>query len=1433
MAYYDNVLIKEVLDGDTVILDNDVKVRFWGIDAPETDQPFGIESKRHLMDLIGNIETATINVDVGFGADMPHDKYGRFLGVLYLSGDPKSLNEKMVEDGYAWVYEHFCEPSTPCDDWRALQDAAQSTSLGLWGAEEDPIPPWEWRAQQDLALVFDIDLAENPYNLTHLAWVFHYLARQWKQGNQSSPLLDMVYADMNLFSISNEKDSTSITNLMKDLLSGTSINTIGQLYSKINSSPTVLGDQSAIPDVDANNITHIPLGYQVSQHINLANNTIMAASGIDTILVFRLLREFIDVGKDFFFFNDEIQSLGYSRDKILLFSSFVLNLAFYRALNKNYPLYKANCLHYNLGDTEYTDARDNIASLKSVALDLNGYSHNQYTSKSRYEFYLRRFIKYFKILDKMNLYADGCDDVDEERDDCYDVLYSVKYDIAKQYMQDGKNDELLIKVTIAWYKTFYDAIHNNVVNYDDPIKIIGFGPTDQVNEMGVVTKSLAPNTTVRDTRQYEITRAFLNRGPARMTPLSFKTIEIMSNIVGSNFGGQYHPGWNEAVNPYSWMTGKDVLAQDGFSFNNQKALWIYPRSSYVYVRMGFSSSSNQNTTYNDYFQYYITIEQDDPAYFARLNMYDLNGGLGTLSSNQTSPFYDSFKVLYSKVKSSNLSSSISINISQSSGTKGYNLFDRYHYIRADDPDLEKVVGLQYDFDNIIKVDFVTSTYIEKTKTVAESTVGNIPEYSYVDTSVYDIKNKELNPPHLKITVDRDMLFKYFSNVKASCRKQYSGTNNSDTVKLNIDNMAIWVDLYRGLIYFIDTSDPRSEVTGSEVDLSGGHVYLTFMSFSSLKNYGIFGAEIMPGDSPNNEAVHMLGATESTGMLGHDYGGSTVYSTYQAFQETINSRWYNQLYNNDADLSAGKIIISGNDRYGIAYNYKPSCESYSGKILDPITAYYDINTVDKFLIYTGKQTVTYSDSFINTFGVEDTQTSFFYKPPSFLPSFAIPASNGGGFFPIRYSVRTYTNNFGINYYYEYKYNPNSDKEVSDRSLDLHYKNPYETDILPIFDNNEASNSIWSLHDGITSEIINNEINSINVKYTDEILSYDPVGYAIKKVMELVKGPNDRLLSRISIVLLTGALVGITLKVTGVVSVGLLGSAALGVFGAAVLAALVVYVVFKVISIVNTFKQARNQIVLGAFRRRLGSLSYTVFYNGYIRSLFPMWKGFRFFDYTSIDAFVNEYEKDEVDRVIGNRDWLFQSIPSAASESPYIGDLLYGVNDEMLSVDTLDSSTNTIPDTNYNYERVGVVNVTGHLGGYNVTPTAYRLEKDEDNGYYDLLENVGVRIYTYEMSDASGSNPIIDIEQIINNVPGYSITLNFIYNATDNTDIANSTYSAEFTNAEFGLHRPYSYLMEMNNRLGYLGFYGIAPALIRMPYTDHFYKRPICRINIYEG
>lgn len=125
-----------IADGDTltVLLPDRTqkRVRLAGIDAPETGQPLGKESKQALA---GMVFGATVRVRV-----VDTDRYGRWVGDVYADGT--HVNTELVRQGYAWVYRQYARNA----ELFAAEDEARSARRGIWRLPESQrIPPWEWR----------------------------------------------------------------------------------------------------------------------------------------------------------------------------------------------------------------------------------------------------------------------------------------------------------------------------------------------------------------------------------------------------------------------------------------------------------------------------------------------------------------------------------------------------------------------------------------------------------------------------------------------------------------------------------------------------------------------------------------------------------------------------------------------------------------------------------------------------------------------------------------------------------------------------------------------------------------------------------------------------------------------------------------------------------------------------------------------------------------------------------------------------------------------------------------------------------------------------------------------------------------------------------------------------------------------------------------
>ena len=136
-------MVRHVYDGDTALVISrnagKVKVRLYGIDAPETDkpgkpgQPVGSQAKRMLMyKILGR----TVNVEV-----RDKDQYGRVVGVVRQGG--RDVNAEMVREGMAWAYRQYLHGAY-ASEYIALEENARRHRIGIW-RQGNPQPPWVFR----------------------------------------------------------------------------------------------------------------------------------------------------------------------------------------------------------------------------------------------------------------------------------------------------------------------------------------------------------------------------------------------------------------------------------------------------------------------------------------------------------------------------------------------------------------------------------------------------------------------------------------------------------------------------------------------------------------------------------------------------------------------------------------------------------------------------------------------------------------------------------------------------------------------------------------------------------------------------------------------------------------------------------------------------------------------------------------------------------------------------------------------------------------------------------------------------------------------------------------------------------------------------------------------------------------------------------------
>jgi endonuclease YncB( thermonuclease family) len=124
-----------VVDGDTFVAAEDggdeVRFRLWGVDAPELDQPFGVEARERAEDLLSDGFTINpVNID----------RYGRVVAIVVLpSGD--ELQTMLLLSGHAWHSTFYAPHGTA---YSHAQSYAESRGAGLW-SDPTPVPPWDWR----------------------------------------------------------------------------------------------------------------------------------------------------------------------------------------------------------------------------------------------------------------------------------------------------------------------------------------------------------------------------------------------------------------------------------------------------------------------------------------------------------------------------------------------------------------------------------------------------------------------------------------------------------------------------------------------------------------------------------------------------------------------------------------------------------------------------------------------------------------------------------------------------------------------------------------------------------------------------------------------------------------------------------------------------------------------------------------------------------------------------------------------------------------------------------------------------------------------------------------------------------------------------------------------------------------------------------------
>jgi len=137
--------VVKTIDGDSFhILTSDsllLKVRLYGVDAPEKDQPYGTEATDFASTQLQNNSVLLQIRD--------RDRYGRWVADVFIlphgsGGDTLNLAYAMLEKGMAWWYKKYAADET---GMQRLFEQARRNKVGLWG-QTNPLAPWDHRRRR-------------------------------------------------------------------------------------------------------------------------------------------------------------------------------------------------------------------------------------------------------------------------------------------------------------------------------------------------------------------------------------------------------------------------------------------------------------------------------------------------------------------------------------------------------------------------------------------------------------------------------------------------------------------------------------------------------------------------------------------------------------------------------------------------------------------------------------------------------------------------------------------------------------------------------------------------------------------------------------------------------------------------------------------------------------------------------------------------------------------------------------------------------------------------------------------------------------------------------------------------------------------------------------------------------------------------------------
>ena len=134
-------LVTKVHDGDSLHARplsqphvRPLKVRLYGIDAPEIAQNNGKQAQQWLSSKLLNQE---VHLQI-----KETDKYGRSVAKVFLKEE--EINLSLLQEGWAWYYASYAPREKA---YQRAEEKAREQHKALW-KEKNPTPPWQYRREK-------------------------------------------------------------------------------------------------------------------------------------------------------------------------------------------------------------------------------------------------------------------------------------------------------------------------------------------------------------------------------------------------------------------------------------------------------------------------------------------------------------------------------------------------------------------------------------------------------------------------------------------------------------------------------------------------------------------------------------------------------------------------------------------------------------------------------------------------------------------------------------------------------------------------------------------------------------------------------------------------------------------------------------------------------------------------------------------------------------------------------------------------------------------------------------------------------------------------------------------------------------------------------------------------------------------------------------